>query len=340
MQIGIGILGYQRIIAQGAGYDAWISVLITGLSLHVILWMIYKICESVKGDIVSAHTFVFGNKIGKAISFFSILYYSAYAISVVRTFIEIIQVWMFPELSTFWFTLSLMLLVIYVIFGGFRTVVGVSFFSIILPAYLIFTFVFVLKFSNFHNLLPVFDHSIKEFAISAKNMSLSYLGFEIVLFFYPFIKEPEKSKKWAHLAVLSTTLLYTGLTVLTFAYFSEEQLKRTIWATLQMWRVVQLPFVERLEYIGIANWLLIILPNICLSIWIASRLLKRIVNLKQKIGVFLIAILCLIISVFFQTREQINLLDNYIAKMGFWFTYGYIPLLFTSVLIAKKVKGK
>ncbi|EIJ80639.1 spore germination protein [Bacillus methanolicus PB1] len=340
MQVGIGILGYQRYIAKGAGYDAWISVLITGLSLHVILWMIYKICETVNGDLVSAHTFVFGNVLGKALSSLSILYYCAYAIAIVRSYVEIIQVWMFHDMSTFWFSLAIMLLVVYIVFGGFRTVVGIAFFSIVLPSYLIFTFVFAFKYSNFQNLLPIFDHSLKEFAVSAKNMSLSYLGFEVVLFCFPFIKEPEKSKKWAHLGVLVTTLLYTGLTVLTFAYFSEETLKRTIWPTLQMWRISELPFVERLEYIGIANWLLIILPNICLSVWIASRIIKQVVNLKQKISVLLIASLCIIIPVFFQKREEIMLLDRYISEMGFWLTYVYIPFLFTSVLIAKKVKGK
>lgn len=340
MEIGISILGYQQLIAKGAGYDAWISVLITGLSLHVILWMIYKICESVNGDLVSAHTFVFGNILGKAISSLIIFYYTAYAITILRSYVEIIQVWMFHELSTFWFSLAIMLLVVYIVFGGFRTIVGIAFFSIVLPSYLIFAFVIALKYSNFQNLLPIFDHSLKEFAISTKNMSLSYLGFEVVLFFYPFIKEPEKSKKWAHLGILLTTLIYTGLAVLTFAFFPEEMLNRTIWPTFQIWRIAELPFVERVEYIGIASWLLIILPNICLSIWIACRLIKQIVNLKQKISVLLIASLCVIISVFLQTREVINLLGHYISEAGFWFIYVYIPFLLTAVLIAKKVKGK
>nr|WP_283108186.1 GerAB/ArcD/ProY family transporter [Bacillus methanolicus] len=34
--------------------------------------------------------------------------------------------------------------------------------------------------------------------------------------------------------------------------FSEEMIRRTIWPTFQMWRVAELPFVERLEYIGMA----------------------------------------------------------------------------------------
>ena len=33
-QIGIGILTFQRLISKEAGYDAWISILMTGVSVH------------------------------------------------------------------------------------------------------------------------------------------------------------------------------------------------------------------------------------------------------------------------------------------------------------------
>ncbi len=72
MQIGIGILGFQRPIAKDAGYDAWISVLAAGLTVHVIIWMIYKITETAKGDLVQVHEFIFGKTIGKLLS--SLLY--------------------------------------------------------------------------------------------------------------------------------------------------------------------------------------------------------------------------------------------------------------------------
>ncbi|MBR8645717.1 GerAB/ArcD/ProY family transporter [[Brevibacterium] frigoritolerans] len=37
MQIGVGVLGFERIIAKEAGQDAWISVLISGLIINVLL---------------------------------------------------------------------------------------------------------------------------------------------------------------------------------------------------------------------------------------------------------------------------------------------------------------
>jgi spore germination protein AB len=340
MQIGIGVLGFQRVVAMTAGYDGWISVLIAGLSIHIIIWMMYKIAESTNGDLVDTHTYLLGNILGKTISFLFLFYFTLLASAVLRTYVEIIQVWMFPELPTFWFALAFLILTIYIIYGGFRTVTGIAFFCTILPSYLILTFGYTIPFSNYENILPILDHKLSEILMTSRDMSLTYLGYETLMFYYPYIKDAQKSKKWAHLAILSTTILYTVLALITFGYFSEKQLEKTVWATLSMWKIVQLPFVERFEYIGIANWNLIVLPNICIAVWCASRILKRTVNIKQKKGVIIIAFLCLVAINFFTTRDQINKLNDITGKIGFYLNYVYIPSLFTAVLIAKKVRKK
>jgi spore germination protein (amino acid permease) len=338
MQSGIGILGFQRIIAMSAGYDAWISVLFTGICVHFLIWMIYHILESGGGDIVSVHTLILGKVGGKVICSFFILYFCLLTVTVLRNYIEIVQIWMFPHLRTFWFSLAFLILVIYIINGGIRTVTGIAFFSIILPTYILLLFMFTIPYADFTNLLPIFDHSIKELLKSSHDMSLSVLGFESLLLYYPFIKNPKESKKWAHLAILYTTLIFTYLSVISFAYFSEEQLQKNIWPTLTMWKIIRIPFVERFEYIGIANWFLVILPNSCIALWCASRLIKRLYLLRQKTAVPILAFLCLISVSMLSTRDQINYLTDITGKIGFYFNTVYIPILFAATLLAKKVK--
>ena len=75
MQIGIGILGYQRIIAKDAGYDAWVSVVLAGLTIHIHIWMMYKILETVDGDLFKVHQYIFGKMFGKIVSSIFIFYY-------------------------------------------------------------------------------------------------------------------------------------------------------------------------------------------------------------------------------------------------------------------------
>lgn len=338
IQIGVGVLGYQRVIAEHAGYDGWISILITGIAVHIVVWMMFKMAETTDGDIIKVHQYVIGNIAGKIISFLLIIYFMLYILVILLNYIQVIQIWMFPDLSTFWYTLAFMALCTYVVFGGFRTVVGVSFFGMVLPAYLLITLVFTFRYSNFTQILPILDHSLIDLLIASYHMSLTFVGFEIILFVYPFIKEPQKSKKWAHLAVLVTTLFYTFLAILTFAYFSEGQLQKTVWATLSMWQIVQLPFVERFEYIAVANWNLIILPNICLSLWVASRLIKRTIHLKQRKGTVIIAAIIPLITLLFKTGEHVQKLSEITQKITFGFVFVYIPLLFIATMIAKRVK--
>ena len=74
MQIGLGILTYQRIIAKSAGYDSWISIILMGIAIHIVVWMMYKMLKIVNGDIVAIHTFILGKKIGKWVSLVFIIY--------------------------------------------------------------------------------------------------------------------------------------------------------------------------------------------------------------------------------------------------------------------------
>ncbi|MCU9612394.1 spore germination protein [Caldibacillus lycopersici] len=338
MQVGVGMLGFQRIIATYAGTDGWISVLLTGVILHILMWMMYKMLAIVDGDIVTVHNYIIGKKATKIVCIPIILYFCLFAISVLRTYIEIIQVWMFQELETFWFALIYLLLVIYIIYGGFRTIVGIAFFSIVLPIYILVLFLFTVPFADFSNLLPIFDHSIGDILKGSRNMTFTVLGFESILLFYPFIKNPKKSHKYAHLAILFTTIVYLYICILTFSYFSENQLQKNTWPTLTMWKIIRLPFVERFEYIGIASWFLLILPIIAISIWGTSRIIKQVYSIRQRRSVLVISLLCLIGICIPTTRSEINMVTDLTAKIGFYFCYIYVPILFVATLIKKKVK--
>ncbi|KMJ58292.1 spore gernimation protein GerB [Bacillus sp. LL01] len=339
-QFGVGALGYQRVIAMSAGYDAWMGIILFGAITHVIVYMIYKICEKSEGDLASAHRMAFGKWIGKLFTLFFIVYFIFTTVTVLRTYIEVVQVWLFPDLSTWFFTLLFLLLVYYIITAGFRVITGMAFLGVILPSYLFLTIVIPLEYANFRNLLPIFDHSLKDIIMSGKDMTLSMLGFETLLIFYPFLNKPEKSKKWAHMGIFLTSFIYLIFALVTFAYFSEGKLEKNIWATLSIWKIIELPFVERVEYIGIANWCLIILPNVCIFLWCASRLAKRLTKLKHRTSLIGITILVFILMNQFEDRKLINDLNSHMGTVGFYMGYVYIPLLFLLVSFAHWRKGK
>ncbi|WP_445509149.1 GerAB/ArcD/ProY family transporter, partial [Rossellomorea marisflavi] len=50
-QVGTGVLGFQRIISQHAGYDGWMSVILAGAFTHILMYMMYKMLGTVDGDL-------------------------------------------------------------------------------------------------------------------------------------------------------------------------------------------------------------------------------------------------------------------------------------------------
>ncbi|MRX72283.1 GerAB/ArcD/ProY family transporter [Bacillus lacus] len=340
IQFGVGVLGFQRIIAIEAGHEAWMSVLLSGVVVNINIWMMYYVLKRVKGGMAEIHVSLLGKWIGNSLNLFFVLYFSALAVNVLRTYMEIVQVWMFPEINNWIYTALFLLLVWYTITGGFRVVTGISFFGVLLPSYLLITYLFPLRYSELNNLLPIFDHSVMEILKGTQQMSLTVLGIETLLVFFPFLKNPDKSQKWAHISVSYTTLLYLFIMIISTVYFSQEQLQKNIWATLTIWKIVEIPFVERFEYIGIANWNLVILPNICLALWCASRLFKSVTKIPQSKSLLGIILIVYVSMNFIETRLHINMMNDLMNKIGSVILYLYIPFLFTLSIVIPKIKEK
>ena len=336
VQVGVGVMGFQRIVARHAGNDAWISVLVAGLSLSFIIFLMYKILNKENGDIISLHKNLFGKWLGGLLSWVVIAYFIGMSITVLRTYIEVVQVWMFPDLNKWLFGAVFLFLAYYCLSGGFRVVAGISFFGVVLPFYLILTMLFPMFYGHYRDLLPLFNHSINDLYEGIKGASLSYLGFTTLFMYYPFIKEPEKSHRWAQGGHLLTIITYTLVMVVTIAFFSTAQLDKTIWATLTTWKIAEMPFVQRFEYIGIASWALVILPNLCITLWAGGRGIRRLTRLSQQNATIPLLILILIISSVFAKRESIDLLNMYTSRVGYYFVYVYVPLLF----VVQYIKGK
>lgn len=338
IQIGVGVLSFQAEIVKWAGNDAWSSILLSGLAIHVLIWMMYKILNKEKTDIISINQKLFGKWLGNFFTISLLLYFLLISIVIIRVYFEVIQVWMFPRVSLLSMCIIFLPLIYYIVEGGFRVVTGICFFGVVLPLYLLLTLLFPLEFAHYDNLLPVLTHSLTEILLSSKHMTLSYIGFSTLFIYYPYIREPEKSQKWAHFGVAFSTFIYFITFIVTIIFYSEEQLKTNLWPTLGLWKIIKMPFVERFEYIGISSWALVILPNITLSIWAFMRGVKRVFKLKQRKTLLFSLFVMIIIIPLIKGHNQIQILSNCLSYAGYIVFFGYIPLIFIIHFIYSKVK--
>ncbi|MFC4779356.1 GerAB/ArcD/ProY family transporter [Paenibacillus sp. GCM10023252] len=338
--VGVGVLNFQRELIQDAGYDGWISVLLMAISVHVILWMIYRILSTAHHeaeDITSINLRYFGKWLGNGVNLLIVLYFYSGAFVEFRSYIEIIQVWIFPEMGVLAISIALVVLIHYTVSGGFRAITGLSFWGMILSYLLVIPIlVITFKFRHPMNLLPVMNHSLQDIVRSSKSMLYPFMGFEALIMYYPFIKTPAKSQKWAHWTVIFVTSLYLITSFITFMYYSEGQLRQIIWPTLSMIMIIEVPILQRLEYLAISLWMIKIVANIGISLWVACRGMKNTLRVKPSRGLLGLLAGFLILEHFVQDRSSIRRMHELYSTIGLYVIYGYIPLMFIITQVIKK----
>jgi spore germination protein (amino acid permease) len=340
IQVGIGIQGFQRIIFMEAKHDAWVSVILSGFLTHLIVFIIIKTLQIYgSSDIYGIHHDIYGKWIGRMMNSLYIVYCLIASLVIMKNYFEVIQTWMFPQIPTWFFSISLLLLVVYGVTGGIRVIVGVSFLNIMFSICMLGLIGYPLRYSNITNFFPVLESNILDILKGTFKMTFTVIGFEILYAIYPHLNEKNKVQKISHLAIAATTFLYLLLMLLAIAYFSSGQVEKSIWVTLSLFKIVKLPFIERVEYIAIAFWMLIIIPNIMLYLWAAVRGMNRTFNTKGNHFVWIFSFILFISSLFLNTRQKINNFNDTFALAAFYLTYCYPIILFVFVLIKKKIKG-
>lgn len=340
-QIGVGIHGFQRVIYQDAKHDAWISVILIGVFTHIIAIFMIKTLEIYgSNDLYGIHNDIFGKWVGNFLNSLYVLYCAASFFMVLRNYIEVIQTWVFPNLQTWFISATLLLIVIYAFTGGLRVLVGLSFFSFFIGIWLLPLLAYPLNFTTPQSLLPVMETNIMGILNGAKSMTFTVIGFEILNIIYPFIKEKNKVQKYVHWGLLTTTIIYLAVILVSITYFSGEQLSKTIWATLSLFSIVSFPFLERFEFIAVCFWMLIILPNLCLFLWAAYRGTIRMVKISSTQFISIFSIVLFMLSLSIETRIQINTANGYFGQVAFYVVFVYPIILYFLAVMKKKYKSR
>ncbi|TLS49269.1 spore gernimation protein [Paenibacillus antri] len=332
--VGVGVLKFQKEILKPAGYDAWISVLLVGMGVHAIVWMMHSALNASESpaDVVQMNKVHFGRWIGTAANAAFVVYFVLGGFVVFRIFLEVIQVWLFPRINIYPLAVVLLLLVYYTVSGGLRTVTGMGFWGTAIPyALTVPLFVFAFKYIHPANLLPIGTHSIADILRSARTMTFPYLGFETMLFLYPFVKRPAESQRWTHAAVGAATIIYVFVMLVTLMYYSEGQLHHIIWPTLNIVMMIEVPIMQRLEYLVVSVWLLKALVNVSICLWAACRGTGQLLPIKRRVSLPLFLGGYLALAFWIRDRQSIDWFANLYSNVGFWIVSGYIPLLFLIV---------
>lgn len=333
MQIAIEFVLFQQLVTKDSQQDAWIAVLLGGLSTFPVMWLILRLLEKERkygqADLFSIQRRIFGKLIGSMLNLIVSLYVFLYSVTYLRSLIELLQVEIFPQLSTLVFSVLFCLIVWYIVIGGFRNIVGVCLINFIYLLPLFLSTVFVVPHAHFSNLMPILDHRPQQIFLSFFMNTHAYFGFEFILFYYPFIKKPEGAKKWAYFSLLTTMYTYLIFIILCIIYYTQGEVQKTIWPTLTFWKSIKFPFFEHIDIIFSIILLWGLVPLVSLCSWVLTRGIKfTFPVIKKKYSLIAVLILTIVTTCLIQDAQHVMLLNRFFNVVGFTAIYGYVPLLF------------
>ncbi|WP_198023316.1 GerAB/ArcD/ProY family transporter [Virgibacillus sp. SK37] len=342
VQIGIGILSLPRNVHQIAKGDGWISVLLAGLTIQLLVTIIWLLATRFKAQTL----YEFAPKlVGKYLGSLINLAYSVYFLSMV-----FLTTLLFTDILKRWVLFKTPHLVIYVLVLGVTYYLAKDNMKVIARFYtftsafvivLILILVPAIVYFDIRFVLPVGQAGMMNILKGIEEVTNSMLGFELLLVLFPFIDERFRRYSIVVAANAFVTILYTLIVFITITVFSPAEIKLIPEPVLYMLKSFKFDLVERIDLLFISVWFVSIVTTLVMYLYVASLGVTTIFKRKSHAPMVGWCVL-LIITVLFFSDKDIYGIVNYvrvISNASYLFIF-VLPLLLLFLSFIRKERSK
>ncbi|WP_050614863.1 GerAB/ArcD/ProY family transporter [Bacillus testis] len=346
-QVGLTILGLPHLLGKTAGHDGWISVILAGIYVQLLVLLYYfiikKYPDSTLFDIIVD---VFGAFAGKCLNILLVVYYIMYSIHFIYQCTSILKLWNYYR-TPFWFMALLLIFVgYYILMGDLLTIGRFLTISIVIILTMLYFMFWDLNELNYHHILPVGEAGIWNILKASKDGFTAFAGFEIFLFIHPFVQSAKKNKarllKLANISIWFVCSLYLLTTVFVYLYFPNAA-KNVVNAVIYFIVPMHFNVLERIEVFFIAAWSLLMATSYICFLFIGCLGLSKL-NHKNHHNHYLLPVsilifICAVIMNLFATKEFFTVF-NQIKSYYSYFVIVLVPMLTALLLLFRKGKQK
>lgn len=338
-QIGVALLSLPHAVQVSAKGDGWISTIIAGLAVQVMLVVYWQLLKRFPALMYTEITKkVVGNFLGKLLNVFIYMNFILVGGLATILFIKLINLWLLP-LTPGWMISALILTAcIYLAISDLKIIA--RFFVLATSLILLLWFTSVLSWftpKEFQYVLPIGSSGLKNILLGSNNSLLAMLGFEALLFFFPFMIENDKNGviKTVSLANLTITLFYTYFIFITLISFSTDQLAQMREPLLNLLRGISYNMIDRVDLIFLSVWMVPMATSIITYLFAASKSL----NLEKKNypkAVLLNGCILFLITLIPNEDAIITLFNQYVSYLSYVVVFLIPTLLLILSFLMKK----
>ncbi len=339
IQTGIGILTLPTDVGEHAGHDGWITVIIGGVLCLLASIIIIALCKRFNGQsVLDINRMIFGKYVSYLLNIFLLLYLLFAVLSNLCFFVSTVGVWFFRETPLWILSLYTMIPSMVLAYKGLKGVCRFNFLLFVTVPVLLSMFVLTLKDFRMTNLMPIGIHGAENIMKSLVNVPYAFMGFETLLFIFPFIMEKQHINKHTIIGAAVLTLIYTYFVMTSIAVFGEDLLSKRIIAFVGIARMIEVPVIERVDLYYLAIWLPALLLAVNAYLFLAYNTTKKVFKVKSKRIPFTIIIIIVIVltSIFGEDSYTVYQMTRYAGYALFFVGVPYPVLLLSIALISRK----
>lgn len=291
--VGIGILALPNRIAIANGNDGWIPIILAGLliiPLIVIIDQIFKLYPD--RDFFAIGREVLGKWIFNIYLIIFFIYFVILMSNVVRNLGELIKAFLLEITPVEVLIISFILVTSYIARDNIQVIGRAAYFIYpMILAFVIFLFFVTLPENDFTNVLPLFQSDFSRIPEGIEIAFFSYIGYEILLFAFPYAEKKESSLKSALSGLAIVIAIYTIIFILTLSQYGVQSLRRQVFPTLSLVKEVDLPgfFIENLDGLVMAFWVIVVFSTMAAFYFASGMVLSNLFNTKDH-GLFIVPI--------------------------------------------------
>ncbi|MDG5470557.1 GerAB/ArcD/ProY family transporter [Jeotgalibacillus sp. ET6] len=282
-QVGVGILSMPSDIGKVAKQDAWISMVLAGVLVQIIILLyIFLLSRFPEDTYFGIVNFCFGSILGKIIMSTYLLYFIGVLVASLTNFHHIIATWIFTDTPKWVIMLLFSIPAVYmareniVLIARFKMLI-----SFMLPI-LIFVLGWVYIQPQFLYLLPIGGSGLNAIIAGIKPAIFALMGFEAFLFFAFYVKTDRKKElRKGALATAFVTTFYVFTIITTQVFFYIKEIIVVPYPVLYIMKALKFTILERIDLVFITVWMVIALSSFISFLFIAGNTMEQLLS-KQK----------------------------------------------------------
>ncbi|MBP1995138.1 GerAB/ArcD/ProY family transporter [Paenibacillus eucommiae] len=341
IQVSVGFLALPRALAEEAGTDGWISLIlgwIVAVTAGLIIVQVLKRCPD--GTILELLTTYIGKWAGIAGAVLLALYFLYITYTTIVYSVLIAKSWLLPQTPAPVIMLLLLIPAGLIARKGLRIIARYSEIVVLLSLWIPFAYLFPLKDAHWLHLLPVLKEGLKPVILAVPTTFYFFVGFASTFIFYPFLQDKQKASLGIILSNTLTLLVFLFITIVCFVYFSPDRIADYSEPAINVLKTIEFKFIERIEVLFIAFYLFIFslawIPFMYFSVFCTSWLFGK----KDHRGHLLMLWLLVAVGSFFfiPTSSQSEKMTVFLGKTGFYMEYVFPVLLLLYVWLYDRLK--